>query len=184
MAGIVIAYATGAGHTRKLAEAVAGGAGPLARLMDVESGADWETLHSADAIVFGSPTFMGTVSARFKSFMDATSDFWGRQLWRDKIAAGFTAGSSPSGDKANTLATLAVFAAQHGMIWVGQAEIGPPNAPERAGINTDGFWLGLGATSSRDKRQLIEAGELETARLFGIRIARAVRRWNGQAADA
>ena len=45
-------------------------------------------LHNCDAIVFASPTYMGNVSAQFKAFADATSDFWEDQIWAGKIAAG------------------------------------------------------------------------------------------------
>lgn len=34
----------------------------------------FEKLEDCDAIVFGTPTYMGGVSAQFKSFADATSD--------------------------------------------------------------------------------------------------------------
>lgn len=178
MSGIIVAYATGAGHTRLLAELIADAAG--GGVMDVEKMAapDWQALHKAEAIIFGAPTYMGSVSAGFKSFMDASSDFWIDQLWLNKVAAGFTVGSSPSGDKVNSLVTMVTFAAQHGMIWVGQSEIGPPSAPENAGINMDGFNLGLGATSVRDKTQMIGEGDRETARRFGVRIAMAVQRWD------
>lgn len=182
MVTVAIAYCSGAGHTRVLAQAIAdavGGQGDDVLVLDIEAsdGIDWSALHSADAIIFGTPTFMGNVAAPFKAFMDASSDFWNDQLWKDKIAAGFTVGSSPSGDKTNTLTTLAIFAAQHGMVWVGQSEIGPPSAPDNPGVNTDGFWLGYAATSSRDKSVLIDPDDLETARRFGVRIAQATRRW-------
>ena len=179
MALVAVCYCSGAGHTRVLAEEVAAGAaaGCEVRLVDVEVAVDWDLLHRADGILFGAPTYMGSVAAGFKTFMDATSDFWSDQLWQDKMAGGFTVGSSPSGDKTVTLATLAVFAAQHGMIWVGQAEIGPPNKPERAGVNLDGFSHGLAATSSRDKSVMIEPGDRATARMFGARFAGAVARW-------
>lgn len=184
MTRIAIAYCTGAGHTRLLAETIAEGArgeGAAVTLIDVEamSDADWTVLDSAHAIAFGSPTFMGTVAAPFKVFMDKTSDFWAEQPWQDKLAAGFTVGSSPSGDKVNTIITLATFAAQHGMLWIGQAEIGPPSRDDDLTLNADGFSLGLGVTNSRDKTVLIEEPERETARLFGKRIALAARRWSG-----
>lgn len=41
------------------------------------------------------------------------------QLWRNKIAAGFTNSGAMHGDKLHSLVTMALFAAQHGMIWVG-----------------------------------------------------------------
>lgn len=185
---LAIPYCSDAGHTRLLARAVAEGAetgGALPALIDVErmGEAEWRTLDRSAAIAFGTPTFMGTVAAGFKTFMDATSDVWMQQPWRDKLAGGFTVGSSPSGDKSNTLVTLCTFAMQHGMVWVGQAEIGPPNDPANVGINTEGFCMGVGATSSRDKTVMIGPDQLETARRFGARLARAARRWGREDAD-
>ena len=180
MTHLVIAYDTGAGHTRLLAEIIAEGAnaeGATVTIVDVAEAIDWDALNAAQAIVFGSPTFMGTVSAPFKAFMDATSDFWTAQPWRDKLAAGYTVGSSPSGDKVLTIVTLATFAAQHGMLWIGQAEIGPPSRDDDLRLNADGFSLGLGVTNARDKSVMIEAPERDTARLFGARIAIAAKRW-------
>lgn len=184
MSRIVIPYATGAGHTRRLAELVAEGAGPDAALIDVEAmagdgvaGPDWDALHAAEAIIFGAPTYMGSASAAFKVFMDRTSDFWDAQRWADKLAGGFTVGSYPGGDKLSTLTQLVVFATQHGMVWVGQSEIGGHTNPSQAELNADGHNLGLAATSSRDKSLLIDPGDAETARRYGARIAAAARRW-------
>ena len=36
----------------------------------------WETLAAADAIIFGSPTYMGGASWQFKKFADASSKVW------------------------------------------------------------------------------------------------------------
>ncbi len=176
---IAIPYWTGNGHTRRVAEHVAAGAGESAWLLDVAgiSRADWSRLNRAAAIVFGAPTYMGSVAAGFKAFMDASGDLWDDQLWADKIAAGFTVATYPSGDKLVSLTQLAVFAAQHGMIWVGHDAIGAPVRPDEKGINDAGFNLGLAATSSRDKTLLIGPGDAETARRFGARIAAAARRW-------
>ena len=51
---------------------------------------DWAALNAADAIVFGSPTYMGNVSWQFKRFADATSKAWFTRAWQDKLFAGFT----------------------------------------------------------------------------------------------
>jgi multimeric flavodoxin WrbA len=45
---------------------------PRAKLAD---GA-WEKLDAADAIVFGTPTYMGGPSWQFKRFADASSKAW------------------------------------------------------------------------------------------------------------
>lgn len=187
MTTLAIAYHSEAGHTRRLAQALAGGAaaaGVRARLIEVAemTADDWAALHAADGIVFGAPTFMGGVAAGFKAFMDATSDFWDdRGYWGDKIAGGFTIGSRFSGDKLATLQGLAIFAAQHAMIWVGQDVAGDRGIPGAArGLNGDGSWLGLMATASPDKAEMIFPGDVETARAYGNRLARATRRWQGR----
>lgn len=186
MTRIAIAYHSEAGHTEKLAGFIAEGArstGAVVAAIEVATmnATDWDRLHAADAIVFGSPTFMGGISAGFKSFMDSTSDFWDdRGVWGDKIAGGFTIGSRFSGDKLATLQGLAVFAAQHAMIWVGQAIAGTRGLPgEPRQPNGDGSWLGLMATAAPDKTEKIYPADAETARSFGIRLAEAARRWQG-----
>ena len=80
----------------------------------------WDDLASADAIIFGTPTYVAGVSAAFKAFEEASSyAVMTKGLgWKDKIAAGFTNSGSRSGDKLATLIQLALFAAQHGMHWV------------------------------------------------------------------
>src|SRR5438876_3767274 len=124
MTQIAIVYHSGYGHTARQAEAVARGVrsspGAIAHLVRVEDVEQhWATLAAADAIAFGAPTYMGSASAPFKAFMDASSKAWGAGSWKDKVAAGFTNSASQNGDKLATLQQFAIFAAQHGMIWVG-----------------------------------------------------------------
>ena len=138
MPNIAIDYASGRGHTRKLAEEIAatlGAEGCAARLIDVEVmfKKDWDALMEADVILFGAPTYMGSAAAAFKQFMDETGDIWARQEWVDKLAGGFTVATFPGGDKLSTLMQLTVFAAQHGMVWVGQDQIGAPANKETKG---------------------------------------------------
>ena len=186
MSSIIIAYYTGVGHTKKLAEKVLQGVLKVsdveASLMDITTinDRDWHKLDNASAIIFGSPTYMGGVAGPFKSFMDKTSDFWVEQKWSDKIAAGFTIGTSESGDKLNSLIQMSVFAAQHGMVWVGLNHVGSKHTKDGLSINKSGSWLGLMAQSDKDKSKLIPEYDAQTARLFGERIAHAVSRWNSK----
>ena len=157
---IAILYYSGSGHTKRLAEIIAEGIGEKTTLLlDATnlSEKDWRFLDQADGIIFGAPTYMGSVSAGFKAFMDESSGRWTKQIWADKIAAGFTVATYASGDKLVSLQQLSVFAAQHGMIWVGQKEIGPSGS-DQAAINWQGSWLGMMATSSRDKAVLMVTG--------------------------
>jgi len=177
-APVAIPYFTGSGHTRRLAEALAEGVG-AAQLIDVAriGPQDWQALDAAPAILFGTPTYMGSSAARFDLFLEEASERWTDQTWADKLAAGFTVATYPSGDKLATLMRLAIYATQMGMLWIGPNAIGAPVDPTRPGINRDGAMLGLTATSSRDKTLLIDPDDRATAKLFGQRIRAAVTRW-------
>jgi len=76
-------------------------------------------IDGSDAVIFGSPTYMGGPAAQFKAFADATSDHWDAQQWADKVAAGFTVGANPNGDQLMTLQYFSILASQHGMLWIG-----------------------------------------------------------------
>ena len=133
---VAVVFHSGYGHTRVQAEAVHHGAsrvpGVEADLVPVdEVDSRWDALDAADAIVFGAPTYMAGPSAPFKAFLDATSPRWQEQRWKDKLAAGFTNSAGLNGDKLATLQALALFAMQHGMVWVGLG-LPPGNTRARA----------------------------------------------------
>lgn len=121
---VAVVYHSGYGHTVKVAQAVAQGAASVSSVaVDLvkaeEAHLDWSLLDNADAIIMGTPTCMGSLSAPFKAFMDATSHLqYVEKCWANKIAAGFTNGASRGGDKQNSLVQLATFAARHQMHWV------------------------------------------------------------------
>ena len=124
MSRVAVVYHSGYGHTKVQAEAVVRGAAAVAgtevKLIAVEDyEKHWSALDDADAIIFGAPTYMAGASAPFKAFLDATSARWAEQRWKDKLAAGFTNSAGHNGDKLNTLQQFALFAMQHGMVWVG-----------------------------------------------------------------
>lgn len=183
---IAIVYHSGYGHTAKVAEAIAEGAkaanGNVQLIKaDTITDAEWDSLDAADAIIFGAPTYMGSLSGPFKVFMDATSRKWGEQKWQNKVAAGFTNSASYSGDKLNSLQQLVTLAMQHGMIWVGQAErapqFGESDMPDADKINRLGSWTGLMTQANHAGSADVApgAGDLETARRFGTRITHIAR---------
>lgn len=172
---VSIVYDSGYGHTKKQAEAVAAGAGSVAdtevKLVAVAEGAiDWDTLAASDAIIFGSPTYNGNVSARFKQFMeDSTRTAWVPQKWRNKLAAGFTNSGSQHGDKLSSLVTLSLFAAQHGMLWAG-LDLFPGKSDQE--LNRIGSWLGAMAFSKDESPELSPIkSDLDTAQYLGKRVA-------------
>jgi len=189
MASIAIVVHSGYGHTAAVAESVREGAAAVAgaevRLIAVAkdgtiTDADWAALDAANAIVFGAPTYMGSASGPMKTFMDATSKVWMKQGWKDKFAAGFTNSGSWAGDKQVTLMQFAVFAAQHGMLWIPLGMFPGFNASTGSSedLNRTGHFLGLGTQSNTDQGAdaTPPASDHATARAFGRRIAETVVR--------
>lgn len=180
---VSVAYHSGYGHTKKVAEAVFEGAkgfaGSQASIIAVDTitDADWETLDASDAIIFGCPTYMGSVSAKFKDFIDKTSGRWMKQAWKNKVAAGFTNSGSYSGDKLSTLIQLNVLAMQQSMIWVSAGMLPPSlsgvEGPDSKQHNRIGSYMGLMTQSNTQSGPDIAppVGDLETAQLFGRRVA-------------
>jgi NAD(P)H dehydrogenase (quinone) len=178
---VVIVYHSITGTTAQLAEAVAAGCRSVTavdlQLLRIEgeditqgrykNSAVLEAIDQADAVIFGSPTFMGSVSAQFKAFADATAgDRWGEQLWADKVAAGFTVGTGYCGDTLHSLHYLQILAAQHGMLWAGLdlAGAGDVKAPNRLGAQV--------GVIVRAVDGAIEEPDLQTAFYLGQRVVR------------
>lgn len=184
MTHVAIVYHSGYGHTAVLAQAVAQGvadAGATPHLLRIEGlTQDFaplvEAASGADAIIFGSPTYMGDVSAPLKAFFEASSKVWMSLGWKDKVAGGFTNGLTVGGNKDNTLGSMIVLAMQHGMIWVGTG-LPPGNvegnskaAPDS--VNRMSYALGaVGQSDNAAPEVTPPAGDRETARLYGMRIA-------------
>ncbi len=181
MSKIVIVYHSGYGHTQRVAEAVAKGAEGELLAIDAEGNlpeGGWDTLAAADAIVFGTPTYMGGPSWQFKKFADASSKAWFGRLWQDKVFGGFTNSASMNGDKGATMIALQTLASQHGGLWVSLGLL-PANtkAASRADVNNLGGSVGLLVQTPADaSADEVPSGDLETARLYGARVAAVTAR--------
>ena len=142
---------------------------------------DWAALDASDAIIMGSPTYMGTVSWQFKRFADASSKPWSKQAWKDKVFAGFTNSATMNGDKQSTLQYLFTLAMQHSGLWVGTGLM-PSNskAAQRNDANFIGSFSGaMAQTPSDASPEEIPTGDLETAQLFGQHVAQVAAQLRG-----
>ncbi len=191
MTNIAIIYFSGTGHTHLMAEAISTGTQTIpdtkVQLLRITGeqivNGRWKdeammaTLNSDDAIIFGSPTYMGGVAGQYKAFIDSASSIWIKQGWKNKIAGGFTHSGSLSGDKQGTLLYLVTNAAQHSMIWVGAGEM-----PQPSGVNRLGSFLGVMGQTTPDftgtKTVELDTGDRLSCELYGQRIAETVQRWN------
>ena len=181
MPKVTIVYHSGYGHTQRMAQSVTEGSGGQLLAIDANGNlpaGGWEQLKAADAIIFGSPTYMGSVSWQFKKFADASSRPWFAQAWKDKLFAGFTNSASLNGDKFSSLSYMMTLAMQHGGIWIGLGVL-PSNskAAARNDPNFLGSYSGAIAQSPSDASVAdMLPGDLETARLLGMRVTQVVSR--------
>ena len=188
MTKIAIVYFSGFGHTAKQAEAVQCGAAAVegARVtvlrIDQEGNlpeGSLDLLAAQDAIVYGSPTYMGGPAWQFKKFADASSKLWMRQALKDKVAAGFTNSASVNGDKFSTIQYLFTLSQQHGQVWIGTGL--PPANKKDSGpddVNWSAGFAGALSISPSDANaeEAPRSGDLKTAELFGQRVAELTRR--------
>jgi NAD(P)H dehydrogenase (quinone) len=182
MSTVSTIYFTGFGHTGKMAEAVNKGvasvAGVKANLIalkgeDIAQGryaneSVMAQIDASDAVIFGSPTYMGGPAAQFKAFADASAERWFRSAWKDKLAAGFTVSGGPSGDKLSTLHYFFTLAMQHGMIWIGL-----PDSPQNdKGINRLSSYSGVMGQAGQESPDVApnDADKL-TGETLGRRVA-------------
>lgn len=182
---VSILFHSGYGHTERVANRVAEGAksaGAVVNLVKIDaegnlSDAQWDLLDKSDAIIMGSPTYMGAASWQFKRFADASSKRWMNKAWHNKVAAGFTNSAGYSGDKLNTIHQLSVLAMQHGMIWVGNdimtSQYDVSNVIPEDTMNRIGSYSGLmtQAHPMSSAEMSPPSGDLKTAEAFGKRVA-------------
>ena len=186
MAKVVTIYHSQWGHTKHQAEGVRMGVGEVpgveAELMSVEDAtARMDELDSAAGIIFGCPTYMGSMSAGMKAFVEASSKKWFVGAWKNKVAGAFTNSRSLHGDKMNTLIGLFVNAMQHGMIYVSlgmfpgendKARWGTQEGPGPESLNRVGSFIGpMAASFDLHPPEAPAKGDLETARIYGKRVA-------------
>jgi len=186
MPRIAIVYFSQTDVTEQIAKSIASGANQEDGIMVLEHRIDgheiiegrfenatlFEQLKSCNAIIFGSPTYMGSVSAQFKAFADASSEHWQHQEWADKISAGFTSGTGLNGDQSSTLQYMTTLASQHGMLWV---NVDSSYGPENTTLNRLGCQLGVVSQTTNGVAHKVD---LATAKHLGRRVAKLALRLN------
>lgn len=179
MKKIAVVYHSAHGHTEHIAQHVAKGAHRIpntdVQLIKAEEFiSDPNMLVEFDGFLFGSPTYLGGVSATFKHFMDSTGGLWRSQQLKGKLAAGFTVSSLPAGDKQSTLISIFTFCMQHGMLWIGNPILPEQHrgVPYEEAANRLGSWSGLMAQAGHSTgADAFVNGDIKTALMFGQNFA-------------
>ena len=188
MTKVAIVYYSGfKGVTEKIAEAVAQGARqvPETQVITIHTDAvdnHWQDLGEADAIIFGTPTYIGGPAAKFKEFIEKLAgDIWLQRLWLNKISGGFTVSAGRSGDKQSCLQQLATYAAQMGMLWVPVRITGGNYSSQGSedDLNRMAGYLGVMAQANidQDLSDVPPSSDLQTAEMHGHHIASGARQY-------
>lgn len=178
MTDICVIYHSAYGHNKRIAEVIGSGiseSGASVAVLSVGdlTEKDWETMDNAKMLVFGCPTYLGSVTADFKIFMDASGKRWLERTWQGKWAAGFTVSGGLSGDKLSVLQQISLFSAQHGMNWACQPR--PATGRTETDFNRLSSFLGLMCQANDAPADVTPPqGDIDTAFWFGGHLASLV----------
>ncbi len=78
-----------------------------------------EELGEADALIFGTPTRFGMMSAQMKQFLDATGALWMQGKLVGKVGSVFTSAANQHGGLESTLLSFHTSLLHHGMVIAG-----------------------------------------------------------------
>lgn len=196
MAKILVLYYSAYGHIETMAHAVADGARSegadvavkrvpelfsdefcVSRGYKTEQAAPVASpseLDQYDAIIFGSGTRFGTVTAQLRHFIDQTGGLWAQGKLVGKIGSVFTSSGTQHGGQETTILGFVPTLLHHGMVVVGlpYAFAGQTGVEEVKGGSPYGASTIAGADGSRQPSPI----ELDGARFQGAHVARIAAR--------
>lgn len=191
MAKVLVLYYSSYGHIEQMANAVAEGARAAGAQVDVKrvpeivsedvarkSGykldqpapiATVEELPQYDAIIFGTPTRYGNMTAQMKSFIDRTGGLWASGALVGKVGSVFSSSNTQHGGQESTILTFHPVLLHLGLVIVGlpYAFQGQMGVGEVMGNTPYGASTIAGTDGSRQPSKV----ELEGARFQGRHVA-------------
>jgi len=191
MTKVLVLYYSSYGHIEKMAQAVVEGAreaGAEVALKRVPELVPQEVAKKAgfkldqtaplatvdeladyDAIIFGSGTRFGVVTAQMRNFLDQTGPLWARGALVGKVGSVFTSSATQHGGQETTILTMIPTLLHHGMVVVGlpYAFQGQTGLDEIKGGSPYGASTITGADGSRMPSDI----ELAAARYQGRHVA-------------
>jgi NAD(P)H dehydrogenase (quinone) len=202
MARILVLYYSSYGHIETMARAVAEGAASVEGCtVDVKrvpelvpeeiakaSGMKLPHEHEApaavpadlanyDAIIVGTPTRFGNMTAQMRNFWDQTGALWGQGALIGKVGSVFTSTASQHGGQETTIQSVHTTLLHHGMVIVGLPYSFPGNVimSEVSGGTPYGASTLAGPDGSRQPSE----NELAGARFQGTHVAGIAKKLAG-----
>jgi NAD(P)H dehydrogenase (quinone) len=199
MTKILVVYYSMYGHVETMAQAVAEGAQAVEgtevvikrvpELMPLDVArqhgvkldqaapiASPKELSDYDAIIFGSPTRFGNMTAQMRNFLDQTGSLWVKGALFGKVAGVFTSTGTGGGNESTIISFVHTLVHQ-GMIFVGL----PYSCPELADISElkGGSPWGAATIAGADGSRQPSQKELAQARFQGRHIAGIAKKLKG-----
>ena len=136
-----------------------------------------EELPEYDAIIIGTPTRYGTMTAQMKNFLDQTGGLWAKGALIGKVGSVFTSTATQHGGQEATILTTLPVLLHHGMVVVGL----PYSFQGQMGVDQIRGGSPYGATTiaAGDGSRQPSANELEGARYQGRVIAETAKKLHG-----
>ncbi len=131
-----------------------------------------DDLAQADAIIFGTPTRFGMMSAQMKEFLDSTGPLFAKGTLSGKIGSVFTSTQSQHGGQESTILNFHTVLLHHGMIVVGV----PYTVPELSEVKEISGGGPYGASTITGTDRPISENELKIARAQGKRVAEIAKK--------
>ena len=191
MSKLLVLYYSTYGHIETMAKAVAEGAGSVegvevtrkrvpetlseevirkmgGKLDQSAPVATAAELPEYDAIIVGTPTRFGNMTAQMRAFWDQTGGLWVKGALIGKVGSVFTSTGTGGGNESTILTTIPTLL-HHGMIYVGL----PYSAPELTDISEvrGGSPYGAGTIAGADGSRQPSEKELSLARFQGKHVA-------------
>lgn len=133
-----------------------------------------EELPDYDAIIFGTPTRFGNMSAQMRQFLDRTGGLWAQNALVGKVGSVFTSTATQHGGQETTILSFIVTLLHHGMVVVGlpYTFAGQMRLDEITG----GSPYGASTITGGDGSRMPSENELAAARFQGEHVARIAAR--------
>jgi NAD(P)H dehydrogenase (quinone) len=191
MTKVLVLYYSSYGHVETMAQAVAEGARAagadavvkrvpelvpeeIARKSGIKLDqaapiATVDELPGYDAIVFGTPTRFGNMTAQMRNFLDQTGGLWAQGALVGKVGSVFTSSATQHGGQESTILTFLPTLMHHGMVVVGL----PYAFQGQTGIDEikGGSPYGASTITGGDGSRMPSAVELQGARFQGRHVA-------------
>ena len=191
MTKVLVLYYSAYGHIEQMAYAVAEGAKSTDAEVDVKrvpelvpadvaksSGfkldqkapiATVDDLPKYDAVIFGSGTRFGNVTAQLRNFMDQTGGLWMKGSLVGKVGSVFTSSATQHGGQESTILSFIPTLMHQGMVVVGL----PYSFAGQSGVDEikGGSPYGASTITNTDGSRQPSAVELEGARFQGRHVA-------------